>query len=444
MADKPEDNLDPSDWLASQFGSGDDEPKKSAAPTPPAAPIPDAPPPTLANPLAGLVPPANEPPPASQPQGAFDWGLGGTPAAQQPPTPAAPANPPPAEPAPADPALPGVPAGPEPLPGALPWENPAEPSTSLPWEAPTETTALPWETVPDPTAETTALPWETVQEPAAETTAIPPAEPTQVLGTRASARREGAASGDSGLDSLFGDTQFKEYEDASPLATIPFGANAAALAAASGEGGDGPKPPRRKGDPLPRNQKILMAVAGGLVAVLALVLLFVLGTKLPTILGPAPAVQATPSKSASPTPTILPVGPVAIGVHKWDQLLGGECLDPYVSQWEEKFTVVDCGAPHPAQMIYRGVFPPATAGLDPAQDPYPGIPALQAAINLLCTTPSVINLDAAGQYTDVLFTASYAATADQWTKGDHNYYCFVTRANNQPITGSVAVAPKAP
>jgi hypothetical protein len=180
-------------------------------------------------------------------------------------------------------------------------------------------------------------------------------------------------------------------------------------------------------------------VVGGLVAVLALIALFFVGTRLPALLAhKAPVVLSTPSASPMPSSTAKAVGPVANGVHPWDALLGGECLDPYTSPWAEKFPVVDCAKPHPAQMVFRGTF-------DTTADPsFPGVEKLQAEISLLCAAPGVINLAAAGAYSDAQLQGSYAVNEDEWAQGEHDYFCFVSRSSGQPLTGSVAVPRQAP
>lgn len=285
---------------------------------------------------------------------------------------------------------------------------------------------------------TVALPWE---GPATELFAPPVAsasvaEPaTELLGGFGPGADAAAASP---VDALFGESQFREYQTGS-LATAK------------------PAPERVPRAPIPRSQRVLFWIAGSLAALLVLVGLFFLGTKLPRSSG-APAAATMPSASAkpspSPTPTVLPVGPLAVGSYKWDRLLGGECLDPFTSPWAEKFTVVDCGAPHPAQLVARGVFAATPlAATDPSAQAtpavggptsaYPGAEALQAQINLLCTTPGVIDFAAAGAYDDIQILGSYPATAKQWADGERSYFCFVTRSSGQPITGSVAV-PKAP
>src|SRR5690606_3390770 len=153
-----------------------------------------------------------------------------------------------------------------------------------------------------------------------------------------------------------------------------------------------------------------------------------------------PAAAALPSSSPSPTPspsaTALPAGPVEPGVWAWNELLGGECLDDYDDPWADEFTVVDCAEPHPAQLVYRGVFPPSAEGV--TDDPFPGTEALHGQIPALCSAAGVIDLAAAGQYTDVQINGSYPATAEQWDAGDRSYYCFVTRGSGELLTGTLA------
>jgi hypothetical protein len=131
---------------------------------------------------------------------------------------------------------------------------------------------------------------------------------------------------------------------------------------------------------------------------------------------------------------VLPAGPVAPGTYDWDELLGSECLDPWLSPWDEEFTVVDCAAPHTAQLVARGVF------ADDAAAAWPGLAELQSRMNLLCTSTTVIDYAAAGTMSDIQVSASYPATDAEWAAGDHTYYCFVSRAGVEPLTGSVAVA----
>jgi len=323
---------------------------------------------------------------------------------------------------------------------------PVAPPVTLPAVAPGELQPFDAALAGSPSVEaeppTMALPWE---GPATELFAPPVAsasvaEPaTELLGGFGPGAADAAAT--SSVDALFGESQFREYQTGS-----------LAVAKPASE-----RTPRALRAPIPRSQKALFWIAGSLAALLVLVGLFFLGTKLPRP-SSAPAAATTPTASAkpspSPTPTVLPVGPLAVGSYKWDRLLGGECLGPFTSPWAEKFTVVDCGAPHPAQMVARGVFaetPPAATDPSAQATPavggpasaYPGAEALQAQINLLCTTPGVIDFAAAGAYSDIQILGSYPVTAKQWADGERSYFCFVTRSSGEPITGSVAV-PKAP
>ncbi len=241
-------------------------------------------------------------------------------------------------------------------------------------------------------------------------------------------QKEPAPEPPSPIDALFGDAQFKEYEGGiAEVTERPFAGRTTGAAVRSAPNG------------ITRTQRVLLGVGIGLVAVLALLALFLLGTRLPTLLGPAPAVAtSTPSASSSPSSTVKPVGPLADGVHPWTALLGGECLDPYTGPWAETFTVVSCTVQHPAQMVYRGTFDTST---DPG---YPGVEKLQAQMALLCAAPGVIDLAAAGVYNDAQVQGSFPVTPDEWAKGQHDYFCFVSRSSGQPLTGSVAVPPPAP
>ncbi len=238
--------------------------------------------------------------------------------------------------------------------------------------------------------------------------------------------------------------------DASAPTAAMAPASAAAAAAAAGPDDVLPTTRRSEGAPGSGNtppggprqtNRILFWVAGGLVVVIILVLLFVFGTRLPSMFtastpSPKPSASATtkPTPTPTPTPTVIakPAAAQPPGDHKWSTLGGGECLQPFTTPWAETFTVVDCGTPHAAQMVYTNLF-----SADPAA-PYPGAPALANQINLLCTQPGVVNLQAASAYPDLQLQGTYPATAQQWTDGLRSYYCFASRSTGQPITGSVA------
>src|SRR5690606_23100321 len=99
---------------------------------------------------------------------------------------------------------------------------------------------------------------------------------------------------------LFGEDRFREYESTlGPDPTnAPFAGRARSQELVRVPVGDGAPPPPSGFGPL---QKVLAGVGGGLLAVLALIALFLLGTRLPDLLGPAPAV-ATPTPTPTPTP----------------------------------------------------------------------------------------------------------------------------------------------
>ncbi|MGO4690288.1 hypothetical protein [Glaciibacter sp. 2TAF33] len=198
-------------------------------------------------------------------------------------------------------------------------------------------------------------------------------------------------------------------------------------AATANGSGDGRNPSR----PI----RTLIWIAAGVLAIVILVGLFFLGQQLGGAPAPAPTptpTQTTPTQTPTPTPTPEAVGPRPAGLHKWDTLGGGECVQPYSSPWEEEFTVVDCAGPHAAQLVYRGTF----AG--DATTVFPGEAALAAQINLLCSAPGIIDLAAAAGYPDLQLQGSYPVTAEQWTSGPRHYFCFVNRSSGEPLGASIA------
>jgi hypothetical protein len=274
------------------------------------------------------------------------------------------------------------------------------------------------------------------------TVALPAAGPTQAL-ERAPLRPPGDDG--SALDSLFGDDRFREYDSTlgPDPSNAPFANRGRSKELVRVEGGGDGAPPRQFGTP----QKILAGVGGGLLAVLVLIALFLLGTRLPDLLGPAPA-ASTPMPTPTPTLTALPIGPVEPGDYAWDELLGGECLEPYVDAWQEEFAVVPCDEPHGGQLVARAWFPPEV--VDPENphvgkpdDPFPGTEALAARITILCSAPGVVDLAIAGGFADAQIQGAYPVTEEQW-EDDPSYYCFFSRSSQEPLTVSVAVPRAAP
>ncbi len=245
----------------------------------------------------------------------------------------------------------------------------------------------------------------------------------------------------SAIDALFGENQFREYTEGLDPSQNPFVRQAEAAANGGGVPGD-PTAPAGPTGPAPgvsRLQRVLLIVLGSALAGLALVALFFLGTRLPDLLGPSPTVagpSGTPSPSGSPS---IPLGPVPPGEYTWDELLGGECLDPFEGAWEETYTVVDCADPHPAQMVHRGLIPEPAQGVDL----YPGEDALQTQALAFCRGPGIFDPAIAGALTDAVVAASYP-TEEVWADGGRDYFCFVTRSSGEPISGSLVLPQVAP
>ncbi|MFC4243770.1 hypothetical protein ACFOYW_10320 [Gryllotalpicola reticulitermitis] len=147
---------------------------------------------------------------------------------------------------------------------------------------------------------------------------------------------------------------------------------------------------------------------------------------------PSPVVTPSATPAVSDTPALPPTGTLPAGqTYQWDQLRGGECIDPFGGAWAQQYAVVDCDSQHAAQLVYTAPY-----SADPAAA-FPGEAAIASQINLLCSKPGVVDMTAAGAYSDVQLVASYPVTAAQWAAGQRNYYCFVTRASGQPLTSSV-------
>ncbi|GAA1828404.1 hypothetical protein [Agromyces salentinus] len=196
----------------------------------------------------------------------------------------------------------------------------------------------------------------------------------------------------------------------------------------SGKGGSGGSGSDR------RPVKTLIWIAGGLVAVLVLVGLFFLGSQLMGggSSGGTANLSASESETAEETPSVAPTAPQPMGVHAWNTLFGGECVDPFTSAWDQEYTVVDCGVAHAAQLVYRGTLPGDEAA------PYPGESELATQIGTLCTAAGIVDVAAAGGIPDLQVQGSYPADEAQWAEGERTYYCFVNRAGGEPLTGSLA------
>ncbi|GAB3399612.1 hypothetical protein GCM10027515_06250 [Schumannella luteola] len=187
-----------------------------------------------------------------------------------------------------------------------------------------------------------------------------------------------------------------------------------------------------------RTQRSLLAVAVAVVSVLALLSLFLLGSRLP-VAGADPDSGGSAQSDgggAKSAPSAVPSGPVKAGAHPWSALAGGECLADFSDPWAETFTVVSCARDHDAQLVLRAPVPDATKR-------YPGVEALQGRLTELCAASGVVDLAAAGQYTDLQLSAAFPATSAQWSSGPRDYFCFVTRSSGKPIGESLQGAAQA-
>jgi hypothetical protein len=230
----------------------------------------------------------------------------------------------------------------------------------------------------------------------------------------------------SAIDSLFGDHKFQDYEEVGVLKTIQVPPAAAVVEPELRE-------PR---EPLARSQKVLMGVAGALIAALILVGLYFFGQHLGAAAALAPTAAGTSTASATPTPAGTG-GPAAPGVQQWTALQGGECIQPFSSAWALTFTVVACTADHDAEMVFKGTLPASN------EAKYPSATTFQKELTPLCSASTAINYSTAASVTDLQVSFSYPPNTASWLKGDRTYYCFVDRVSGGNLPGDLAV-PKTP
>jgi hypothetical protein len=231
-------------------------------------------------------------------------------------------------------------------------------------------------------------------------------------------------TGPSGIDALFQPGQFRDFETTPvlPLRTSSAGATVVRTA--------------RTRPSLTSTQRSLLWAAGVLVAVLVLIALFAIGRRLPAMFAaPPPVATATPAPTPTRTPVDTAAGPLDPGEYAWDELRGGECLEPYESAWQEDYTVVGCAEPHAAQLLVRAAFPEEAA----PDGAFPGFDELAAQINRLCTDPSVMDYAAAREYDELVVEGAHAVTAEEWDEGHREYFCFLKRSSGDPLEGTLAV-----
>jgi hypothetical protein len=112
-----------------------------------------------------------------------------------------------------------------------------------------------------------------------------------------------------------------------------------------------------------------------------------------------------------------------------DSLKPGDCLQTYDSKWADGYPVVDCSAPHIAQLLATGVLPQQPGA------PFPGKAALDSQVSDLCEP--FLNWDWVAIWNeDVQLDLRYPDTAERWTTGARTYYCIVYTFSRHELTGS--------
>jgi hypothetical protein len=169
----------------------------------------------------------------------------------------------------------------------------------------------------------------------------------------------------------------------------------------------------------------LVWIGLALVAVIALLAVFLIGTRVPSLTaGPTPV----------PTPTvtgpIVPVATAAPGEHDWTELGGGECLKDFTGAFAQTFDVVACDRAHQAQLVYRAPVPSADGT-------YPGASDIEAQLASLCTRSGVVDLGVAAKVSDLQLSPAYPVTGAQWDAGQRDFFCFVDRSSGKSLTRSV-------
>lgn len=143
---------------------------------------------------------------------------------------------------------------------------------------------------------------------------------------------------------------------------------------------------------------------------------------------PEPTDQPSPSPTASDVPTV-PTRPVST-------LTTGDCLQTYPSQWANGYPVVDCTAPHIAQVLSTGDLP------QPSDAPFPGSKALDDQASGLCNALDLVDWNWVGIWNeDVLVAARYPDTDTLWASGARTYYCFIYTSSRHELTDSAIPSP---
>jgi len=284
-----------------------------------------------------------------------------------------------------------------------------EPVVPLEHPLPTVATDYP----PTETLDAVDLPATALSEPVVSEPVVPePVLPIAPVGAPQPTPSE-ETSGIDLIDALFSSTD-------TSTATVP-------LSAFPVSPQPEPSKPIRESTPAD-NAKLrqrLLLIVGGIVVVIVSIGAFLVGG-----LTSVPAAAPTPEVTGAP---VAPATTQPPGEYAFSELFGGECLNPFDTAWASTFTVVDCAAPHPAQLVYAG-----DLAVDGSYPSYPGDERIGSAAMAECSRKGVLNLSSAKTYSDLLVSAAYPTSSEAWDSGDKRYYCFVTLSTGVPIDGDLA------
>jgi hypothetical protein len=192
-----------------------------------------------------------------------------------------------------------------------------------------------------------------------------------------------------------------------------------------------------------RGWMMLVAAAAALgVGLLAVV---VIGAGVPAGRGTAVSSESQRAPEPQPAPTSLNLPPrpapiptrtqvATVPLQPFDSIAPGECLQTYESKWANSYPVVDCSAPHIAQLLSTGVLP------QPAGASFPGTAALDSQISDLCEPFLDWNWVAIWNE-DVQLDLRYPNTNSKWATGTRAYSCFVSTVSRHELTGSALTDP---
>lgn len=151
----------------------------------------------------------------------------------------------------------------------------------------------------------------------------------------------------------------------------------------------------------------------------------------PTAQAAAPRI---PDLATGPTPLGLPPRPThtlvaTVPSEPVASLASGDCLQTYDSKSADSYPVIDCSAPHIAQLLSTGVLPEA------AGSAFPGTAAVDTEVSDLCQPH--LNWDWVAVWNeDVQLDLRYPDTSEKWATGTRTYYCFVYTYSRHELTGS--------